>query len=188
MYHELNEQELAGLCSQNDRQAKEELYIRYAARLYTLCRRYSGSADDAKDLMQDVLIKVFDKISTFKYFGKGSLYAWISRVAVNAALNDIRGRKLLFISLEKVLPDSTPDPLAEEVERIPHEKLLELISGLPQTQRAIFNMYCIEKYSHKEIAAMLNITETGSASMLAKARARLKKRINDYIRESERND
>ena len=65
------------------------------------------------------------------------------------------------------------------------EKLLEFISGLPDTQRAIFNLFCMDGYSHKEIAEMLGISERGSTSMLVKAKHTLRKQINDYIKNSE---
>ena len=188
MYLELDEQELARRCSENDRQAKEELYKRYAAKLYTLCCRYTSNGEDAEDLMQDTFIRTFDKIPTFKYSGKGSLYAWISRVAINSALNSIRRSKFLFVSLERTHVDSAPDPTGEEVERISAEALLEMISHLPDVQRTIFNLHCIDKFSHGEIAEMLGISETGSASMLAKAKAKLKKKIIEYIHSSEKND
>lgn len=81
--------------------------------------------------------------------------------------------------------ESIPEPTDEEFTRIPQEKLLEIISSLPDTQRAIFNMFCIDGYSHKEIAEMLGISERGSTSLLVKAKSQLRKQINEYIRNSE---
>ena len=91
MYKELDEQALARYCSQKDRMAADELYRRYAVRLNTLCKRYLGDEDDAKDLMLETLIQSLDKIDTFEYAGDGSLYAWMSRIAINKALNQIGG-------------------------------------------------------------------------------------------------
>ncbi|MBR5431406.1 MAG: RNA polymerase subunit sigma, partial [Bacteroidales bacterium] len=84
---ELDEQSLARLCSQRDRLAEDELYTRYAAKVYTLCRRYLCDDDKAKDLMQESFIQALDKIQTFKYSGQGSLYGWIRRIAINKSLN-----------------------------------------------------------------------------------------------------
>jgi len=186
VYSGLDEEELARLCSERDRRAESELYVRYAARLFSLCRRYCNNPDEASDLMQETFIKALEKISTYKYRGKGSLYSWISRIAVNMALNGIRRSKLVFVSLDSFRSDNEPDPSGEEVSRISEEKLTEMISGLPETQRIIFNMYCIEEYSHKEIAGMLGISERGSTSLLVKARSSLKKRIGEYLKQSER--
>lgn len=79
-------------------------------------------------------------------------------------------------------PETLPEPADEELASIPQDKLLEFISSLPDTQRAIFNMFCLDGYSHKEIAEMLGISETGSSSLLAKAKTRLKRQIVEYLR------
>lgn len=188
MYQELDEQDLASLCLKGDRQAQEELYRRYAARLFTLCCRYSDNQDEARDLMHDTFLKAFDKISSFTCHGKGSLYSWICRIAINAALDSINRYKFRFVSLMPAISDELIEPDEEEIATIPQEKLLDLISGLPDTQRAIFNLFCLDGYKHKEIAAMLGISEKGSASLLAKAKAKLKKSIMDYLKASESNE
>jgi len=186
VYKELDEKTLAGYCSARDRQAEDELYRRYAARLLTLCRRYCADGDDAKDLMQDAFIKALDRIGTYKYRGSGSLYAWISRIAVNMALNHLRRQKWRFISLDRYEGDEPPDPTEEQMQKIPEECLLKMISGLPDVRRTVFNLYCIDGFSHKEIGEMLGISEKGAASTLAKARRQLKEEINKYLKESDK--
>lgn len=182
----LSEEELSGLCARNDRQAQAELYTRYAARVLTLCRRYSDSADDAYDLMQDSLVKALKMIGSFHYKGPGSLYAWISRLAVNEALDRIRKRRLLFLPLDILPPGETVEPDEDDFGKMSQEEILGIISALPPQQRAVFNMYCIDGYSHREIAGMLGISEKGSAGLLAKARIRLRKEINNLIKNSDR--
>lgn len=184
MNQDWDEQRLARLCSEGDRRAEEELYTRYAARVYTLCRRYADGADEAKDLMQDALLKALDRISTYTYTGKGSLYGWISRIAINLALNQIKRRRWRTVSLDVGEEDDLPEPSADEVEAIPQEMLLEWISGLPDMRKAVFNLYCLDGYSHQEIAGILGISEKGSASMLAKARKQLKEKISRYRKEA----
>lgn len=179
----IDEKELARLCSERNIEAENELYTRYAASLLTLCRRYTGSIDDAKDLMQDSIITALDKISTYTYTGTGSLYAWISRIAVNAALNRIKRNR--FIPLDTGLlrkaaePDSAVD---EDLELFTQEALLEMISSLPKVQRAVFNMYCLDGFSHKEIAGELGISERGSSGLLAKARTNLRLKLAEYLK------
>ena len=180
MNQDWDEQRLARLCSEGNRKAEEELYTRYAARVYTLCRRYSDGPDEAKDLMQETFLKALDKISTFRYTGNGSLYGWISRIAINLALNQIKRRRWRTVPLDFESQDKLPEPTEEEMEAIPPEKLLEWISELPGMRKAVFNLYCLDGYSHKEIAKMLGVSEKGSAGMLAKARKQLKEKISRY--------
>ena len=185
MYKELDEQALARCCSQRDRMAQDELYRRYAVRVYMLCKRYTGDSDDAKDLMVETLIQALDKIDTFTYTGEGSLYGWISRIAINKALNQIKRHRWRRVSLDFQAQDNSPEPTEEEVAEIPKEKLLEWISELPDLRRTVFNLYCIDGYAHKEIARMLGISETGSTSTLVKARKQLKEKIKQYLKEQD---
>lgn len=183
MYKELNEQELAGYCCEKDPKAEEELYKRYAARVFTLCRRYMSNDDDAADLMQDTLIRALEKIDTFHYSEEGSLLRWINRIAVNQALNTIKRKRWRWVRWDFEQQDNTADPREEEVEHIPQEKLLEWISRLPDIRRTVFNLYTFEGYSHKEIGTLLGISEKGSSSILAKARKQLKGEIRHYLKE-----
>ena len=100
MYKDLDERSLAKYCSQGDRMAENELYRRYAVRLNMLCKRYVVDDDEAKDLMLETLIKALEKIGTYEYRGNGSLYSWISRIAINNALNRIRRNRGRIVSLE----------------------------------------------------------------------------------------
>lgn len=185
MYQALNEQDLARCCAQGDRAAEEELYKRYAARVLTLCRRYTDNPEDAQDLMQEALLRALDRIATYTYTGKGSLQGWINRIAINMALNEIRRKRWRTLSLDFRARDSIPEPTEEEMVDVPQEKLLEWISALPALRRTVFNLYCIDGYSHKEIGQMLGISEKGSAGVLAKARKQLKETINRYLKDTE---
>lgn len=181
----MTEQELARLCSNGDVRAQGELYTRYAARILALCRRYCDDPDDAHDLMQDAIIRALERMDSFTFRGNGSLYAWMCRIAVNMAVSRIRKNRFFHMSIERNPSMDIPDPPAEEVMEIPKEKMLEMVSDLPPIRRAVFNMYCIDGYSHREIADMLGITEKGSASNLAKARNQLKQKIYDYLKGKE---
>lgn len=166
-----------------DPKAEEELYTRYAGRLLTLCRRYTGDSDLAKDLMQDALIKALENIRTYQFRGRGSLYAWTSRIAVNMSINHISRIRARFVSMDILLQrEDVEEPDEADMLLIPKERLMGMISSLPESRRLVFNMYCIEGYSHREIAEMLGISEKGSASLLAKARKQLKMMIGDYLR------
>ena len=181
----MDEQELARYCSLGDRIAQDELYRRYAARLETLCRRYLGDRDEAKDLMLDTLIQALEKMETYRYSGEGSLYAWLCRIAVNKAINRIKRYRWRMIPLDPLAKDDIPEPTEEEMAMVPPEKLREWIAALPDLRRTVFNLYCIDGHSHKEIAGMLGISERGSTSVLSKAKKQLKEQIKHYLKTQE---
>ena len=171
---------LAKLCARGDETARKELYTKYAAYLYTLCIRYVGDRDEARDLMHDSIIKIFDTIG--KYRPTGSLKSWCSRITVNLVIDSMRKKK----RFETVCLDQTNENIAEpqkdEILKIPKTELMRMVGELPQTKRVVFNLYCVEGYSHKDIAQMLDIKEKTSSSLLFKARAQLAEDIRNYIR------
>ena len=79
------------------------------------------------------------------------------------------------------LPD-TPDDDMPEIEKIPQPAIMEMIRALPSGYRTIFNLYVFENKSHKEIADLLHIKESTSASQLHRAKAMLREEINRYNR------
>ena len=182
----MDEQTLARYCSEHDIMAEDELYRRYAARLNSLCMRYLPDAEEAKDLMLDTFIQALEKLGTYKYTGRGSLYGWISRIAINKALNQIRRHRWRIVHVDLWTRDVIPEPTEDEMLTVPAEKIREWIAELPDMRRTVFNLHCIDGYSHREISEMLGISETGSTSMLAKARKRLKERIKQYLKEQDK--
>ena len=181
----LTEQELALGCVRNDRDAQAELYTRYSSRLYAICLRYIEDREEARDLMHDCMIKAMDNFKSFRYVSEGSLYAWLSRITVNMAINRLkessRFRQIPFEQVSGDELDNALEPDAESVRKIPDGVLDKLIAELPPVRRTVFNMYCIDGYSHHDIARALGITERTSTSVLAKARASLKKALMNYI-------
>jgi RNA polymerase sigma-70 factor (ECF subfamily) len=181
----LTEQELALGCVRNDRDAQGELYARYSSRLYAICLRYIEDREEARDLMHDCMIKAMDNFKSFRYVSEGSLYAWLSRITVNMAINRLKeSSRFRQIPFEQVSGDELEnalEPDAESVRKIPDGVLDKLIAELPPVRRTVFNMYCIDGYSHHDIARALGITERTSTSVLAKARASLKKALMNYI-------
>ena len=184
----VSESELALRCARKDSEAQSELYTRYAGRLYAVCFRYTGDRDDAQDLMHDAMIKAMESIGSFRYNGEGSLYAWLRRLAVNVSIDRLRelGR-YQTVSLDSTMEGTVSETQDDEdVDNVPAQAMLDMIASLPDVRRTVFNMYCIDGFSHKEIAEAIHITEKGSASILAKARTQLKSAINDYLKRTGR--
>ena len=184
----ISENELALRCARKDQKAQGELYTRYAGRLYAVCFRYIGNKEEAQDLMHDAMIKAMDSITLFNYSGEGSLYAWLRRLTVNISIDRLRekGRALIVpldLTMEPAIPEQQDDA---DADNIPAQVMLDMVASLPDVRRTVFNMYCIDGFSHKEIAQAINITEKGSASILAKARTQLKSAVNDYLKRTGR--
>ena len=181
----LTEQDLALGCARSDRDALAELYTRYAGGLYALCLRYIEDREEARDVMHDAMIKAMDNFKSFRYAGEGSVNAWISRIAVNMAIDRLKeNRRFRQIPIELVSEgeiENALEPDAESVRSVPDDVLDEIIASLPPVKRTVFNMYCIDGFSHKEIAKALGITERGSTSIMAKARATVKNALMSYL-------
>lgn len=148
--------------------------------MYGICLRYAPSHETAQDLLHDGFIKVFTVIDS--YTGKGSLEGWMKRVFVNLALENIRKMKM-YPALEEIqnVPDIITDEW-DEVESIREEELMKMIEELPDGYRTVFNLYAIENFSHKEIAAMLGIAESTSRSQYIRARQLLQEKILKFLK------
>lgn len=174
-----NEQQLLDLVRQGDAAAMKTVYTAYIRYLTAVCSRYIVNNEDVKDVLQESFLKIFSNISSFKYHGKGSLKAWITRITVNESLKFLRhGNRCEFVEIslqEHELPDEEPD-----IDTIPTSVLFNLIRELPDGYRTIFNLYVIENKSHKEIAKLLDIKESTSASQLHRAKSLLANKIRQY--------
>jgi len=173
---------LAAKCTKGDNRAREQLYKDYAARVYMLCMRYTGDFTLAEDLMQDCFIRIFDNIRKYDS-SKASLKTWISRITVNLLIDHLRrNKKFIFVSIDEQRLDIV-EPEYDSLMQIPQDVILKMIAELPDTKRTVFNLFCLENYTHKEIAELLGIKEKTSSSILYKARVILADRVNAYIKE-----
>lgn len=146
-----------------------------------ICLRYTGDKEAAEDVLHDGFIRIFQSIGQFSYQGEGSLRAWLSRVMVNEALGYLRKKNLQI--QQEVLMDDIPDTLEADdgdMNEIPRSVLMKMIAELPDGYRTVFNLYVFEEKSHKEIAALLGITEHTSSSQFYRAKTLLIKKINEY--------
>ena len=182
----LSEKDLVAGCIRKDRDAQGELYSRYASRLYTLCLRYIEDTEEARDLMHDSMIKALDNIKSFRNDRDDSLYVWLRKITLNMVFDTLRqNNRFREISLELISDDdlkNVEDSDDEPDQEIPESVFKQAMSALTPVRRAVFNMYYIDGFSHKEIAKALDITERGSTSILAKARASVRKAITDYLK------
>lgn len=180
---QMEERILAERCRAADADARRELYTRYGGRLLSICLRYSGDRATAEDLLHDTFLKVFAAFDRFVWRGEGSLRAWMERIAVNVSLEALRHRKRLHYPMTvDRLPERCEEPSEAEAACVPYDVLLRLIAELPDGYRTIFNLYCVEERSHREIALQLGISEKTSSSQLFRAKALLARKIKEYLK------
>lgn len=161
--------------------AVKKLYDTWSGYLFALCSRYIPDKDAAEDVLQDSFLKIISAIGSFTWKGEGSLKAWMSRIAVNEALQYLRRKKKnCFLEYQDRLPDMEDTEDDPGVASVPPEVIQRMIQELPDGYRTIFNLFVFEEKPHKEIAQMLGITESTSASQYHRARKILAKRIAEY--------
>ena len=172
-----SEQQLIDLCIKGDRNAQRAIYDRLASRMFPLCIRYVSDRAVAEDILQDGFITLFSKIDSYK--GDGSFEGWARKIFVNTALMYLRKKDALKLSDELENARHLSSDIASQMQNIGYKELMKLITSLPAGFRTVFNMYVVEGYSHKEIADMLNITETTSRTQLSRARLWLQSKIKE---------
>ena len=173
--HNMSESDLIKGCLEGDRRAQEYLYQRFSPKMYGVCLRYAGKAEDAQDILQDGFVKIFKNLHMYR--GDGSFEGWIRRIFVNTAIEHYRRQVNLYPvtenheSLLETKEISAFDSLSVK-------DLMKIIQQLSPGYRTVFNLYVVEGYSHKEIAEMIGISEGTSKSQLARAKGVLQNIIN----------
>jgi RNA polymerase sigma-70 factor (ECF subfamily) len=166
-------------CLEGNRRDQELLYRRYAAKLYAVCLQYSGNDEEARDILQEGFIKIFENLAHYKH--EGSFEGWMRRIMVNTALEKYRSKHNLYrVDDIDTLKELDAEPYNMDYSGLEVSDLLDIIRELPPKYKMVFNLYAIEGYSHKEISRMVNISEGTSKSNLSRARVILQRRIGSY--------
>ena len=149
--------------------AEYELYRRLAPKMFGICLRYGGTEREAEDIMQNGFMRLFAKLDQFRF--DSSIETWGKKIFINAAIDWYR--KNLKFSRETELQEEITHLHNDESDLpdLSAEELLLLIQKLPPGYRAVFNLYVIENFEHREIAGMLGISEGTSKSQLSRAKA-----------------
>lgn len=170
-------------CLRNNRRSQEELFKLFYGKMLPVCMRYLPDRDSAQEVLQEGFIKVFEKLGAFDY--KGSFEGWIRRIIANTAIDAIRKSKKdpYLTDNDNDFKLGASDPMVEqediEFADLKAEIAMEAIQKLSPAYRAVFNLYVLEDYSHKEIGELLGISEGTSKSNLAKAKMNLQKILNE---------
>ena len=180
-----NYSELIKACLKGNRLAQNRLYQIFADKMFGVCLRYADGEDDAKDILQDGFIKVFQNIGRFRH--EGSLEGWVRRIMVNVSLEKFRKQHLMH-PVEDVSIYEEPQTSDDILAKISAQELMELIQQLSPRYRMVFNLYVMEGMNHKEIGDEMNISVGTSKSNLARAREILKRKVAELYRELGKNN
>jgi len=168
---ENSERDFIMACIRREKWAQKKLYEDHYSKMMGVCLRYANNKEDALDILHEGFIKVFKNIS--KYQPGTSLAAWIRRIMVNTSIDYYRkNTRRRTEDLDQAFQVSSDG--ADAVSMCTEKEILAAIQTLSPAYRAVFNLYVIEGYSHREIAEQLGITESTSRSNLVKARIKLK--------------
>lgn len=165
-------------CKEGNRRMQEELYRRFSPRMYAVCLRYAGNAEEAEDILQEGFIKVFKKLDSFR--SEGSFEGWVRRIFVNTAIEHFRRKRYLMPVTEKE-ENTIEGKYVSVLDELAEKDILALVQELSPGYRTVFNMYVVEGYTHKEIADMLNISEGTSKSQLSRAKVILQEMVRTFI-------
>jgi RNA polymerase sigma-70 factor (ECF subfamily) len=158
-------------CLRNEAASQQELYYRYSPKMLSVCYRYAKSREDAEDMLQEGFIKVFTQIHQFQH--RGALEGWIRRIIVHTCINNLKKNRKFSESVDIIHAASVPMREENIPSILQAKQVVECIRILPLGYRTVLNLYAIEGYSHKEIAAILDIEESTSRSQYTRAKAML---------------
>ena len=187
--NKLNEEEksLIERCRHGDFRAFRELMEQYQSRIYSVCYGILRNREDARDVVQEVFIKVYNALKTFK--GESGLYIWIYRIAVNTSVDYYRKRKRKLRIIEHAFKERRESPFEMHTET-PSDVTINLelkemvskaINTLPDKQKGVIILREIEGLSYQEIAKIMRCSEGTVMSRLFYARKRLMAILKKYI-------
>jgi RNA polymerase sigma-70 factor (ECF subfamily) len=182
--HTISESDLIAGCIAGDRKMQEELYNRFASKMYAVCLRYANNSDDAQDLLQEGFIKVYKNLHRFR--AEGSFEGWVRRVFINSSIEHYRKKQAKLTTVSDKEENTIEDSDISALDSLAERDIINLIQDLSPGYRTVFNLYVIEGYSHKEIGELLNISEGTSKSQLARAKSILQKKVTQYLSDTQK--
>lgn len=145
--------------------------------------RYCASPDDAEEIVHDGFLKIYRALHSFnpKYADiEASLKGWMKRILINTAIDHLRKNRQHFLVAE-IFDNhfNIADETETAIDRMTHKEILDVVDQLSPVYKTVFNLFVIDGYKHEEIADQLNISVGASKSNLSKARANIKKMLQD---------
>ena len=179
----MSDQQIIEGCVRHDRRSQQVLYDKYSRYLLGVCLRYSTDKEEAEDILQESLLKIYFNIK--EYSGTGSFTGWLRKVAVNTAITHYHKnlKHRYHIDIDEYVSVETGVTSFEE-DFFTSDELFKVLNELPAGYRMVFNLYAVEGYKHKEIAEMLDCPIGTIMSRLHRGRRLLQRELVDYAVEA----
>ncbi len=139
-----------------------------------------GDDDEAQDILQESFIDAFTKLPSLREVSTFSL--WIKRIVTNNCINALRKKRIMTTELNESYDQIEEEDDDFEYNKYKAGKIMEAVDTLPDGCRTVLSLYLFEGYDHKEIAQILNITESASKAQYCKAKGRIRKQLQEEQR------
>ena len=178
-------------------EAFEEMVLRHQQRVYRLAYNITHNQSDAEDVVQEVFLRVCNKINTF--LGKAAFSSWVYRITLNVSFMKLKSqKKIQQISLDNILPKYQEDGFHmgpvndwsmktdELLLNSESRKIIQkAINQLPEKEKAVFVLRDIEELSTEKVCDILDLSAPAVKSRLHRSRLFLRKRLSNYFDDSQ---
>lgn len=165
-------------CRQNSLQHQRQLYELCYPEMIKICRRYAKDNDEAGTIFNNAMLKVFKNIQ--RYTDEGKLTAWIKTIVVHSSI-DFCKTKTRFNNTQFYKADNEISISPEVFDKVSGKEIQQLISQLPTATATVFNMFIYDGFTHRQIAAQLNISEGTSKWHVSEAKKNLKQKLSNFF-------
>ncbi len=160
-----------------DMTAFDELMIRYERQIYRVCYRFVENRADAMDLAQEVFIKAFEHLASFRQ--ESSLKTWLYRIAVNHCINHVKKHSYEFVEVSEHTGSVRASVQSQLEDHEQREHFRRLVKQLPPKQKAILELRINEQLSYEEIAKISGRSVSTIKASVFFALAKLRKLVKD---------
>jgi RNA polymerase sigma factor (sigma-70 family) len=173
-------QELIDRCRKGDRKAENELYTKLYGFLMSICRRYIRQEEKARELLNIGFCRILMNVN--KYRPEAPFIFWARRIMVNVTINEHKKDKFHYGNhsyVDDYHEDGQYAEINKAAEHFGITHISNCVEKLPPGSRQVFNLFVIDGFSHKEIAAMVGISEGTSKWHLNAAKEKLKEMLTE---------
>ncbi len=174
------QQDLIERCLKGDKKAENELYYLLYSFLMSICRRYIRQEEKAREMVNMGFCRLLMNVQ--KYKPVAPFQYWARKIMVNVLINEHRKEKLHYGThsyVETYYDDESYSEINNALSRFDMSRIEMYINKLPAGSRQVFNLFIIDGFSHKEISALLGISEGTSKWHLNAAREKLKEMLTE---------